>query len=188
MENVPSSARGSTQPFWERHGPSANCAIPSVNQAGRCAATATSRDAVNQAMIAGLRRELTDTGYQKLDAEWHKFIKSLPPAIDTEVFPLPDRVGKRGADDFSPASPSILWLDKTSKSKFVVTARPMLAQVGQADFAFERSRGRWIRVTLLGGPCDGETRLQPVLPSWTSLELQIRFDVALIMSLRDLYN
>ena len=93
--------------------------------------------------------EATADAWTTIDERFATFVDGLPATIDLEPYPAPDGQGAPGDADYVPLSPAIMWLDKNGKSKFTLTARPQLVQVGQGDLAFERTRGRWVRVTLV---------------------------------------
>lgn len=115
----------------------------------KVAVSLATRAEVRVAFRDGLRRHLGNEAFDSLDERFRKHVEALPKSTDREVYPALDGHGQRGDADFVPPSPAILWLDDNRRTKFVVTARPQLVQIGQGDFVFERSKGRWIRVTIL---------------------------------------
>lgn len=115
---------------------------------------ATSRATIAEAREAAYltMAEAIGNDWADVDERFAAFVRGLPETLDLEPYPVPDGHGQPGDDDYVPLSPAIMWLDKNRKSKFTLTAQPQLVQVGQGDLVFERTRGRWLRVTLMAAP------------------------------------
>jgi len=119
--------------------------------AARDATTRGSRAEVREAMLEGLRQHLAADVLTGLDEGFRAHVAALPRTVDLQAYPEPDGKGRRGGDEtFVPPSPAVMWLDTNRRSKFTLTATPQLVQVGQGDLVFERRRGEWVRITLLG--------------------------------------
>jgi len=161
--------------LFERH--------PDATRAAFLQATAaTSRTSANEAMLEGLRSGLGDASWRDLDAGLSAYLDAQPQTQDLEISPPMDRVGQPGDAAFVPNSPAIMWLDHNRKSSFVVTAQPQLVQVGQGDLAFERTKGRWVRVTLLAEPNQGwvfvsEREMKDDRPSGWTVHARSQADV-----------
>ena len=119
-----------------------------AQRAFAAAAQQGSRAAFTETFLRVLKERPASPAQAATVPSWDDYVTGLPDKVHVSHYPPHDAHGHLGDATFVPTTPAVHWLTSQVKKSFTFKAQMTLVQGEcQGDVVFERTAGKWLRVT-----------------------------------------